>query len=148
MKSVLDIAIRKELQERITTLTSQHTPRWGKMNVHQMIEHCSRCEDMYHGKLSIKRAFLGRLLGTMMKKRILKNDMLFGRNAPTGRQLIISEMEGDIELQKKNWLKKIEQYSVYNNDNFVHPFFGPMTKEEAGVFVYKHIDHHLRQFGV
>jgi len=44
-------------------------------------------------------------------------------------------------------VKRIEQYADYNNPKFIHPFFGPMTKEQIGFFAYKHSDHHLRQFG-
>jgi hypothetical protein len=36
----------------------------------------------------------------------------------------------------------------YSNEDFIHDFFGKMTKEQIGVFAYKHTDHHLRQFGV
>jgi hypothetical protein len=147
MKSVLHNNIREELIGRIHSLTPQHTARWGKMNVHQMMEHCLRCDDMYHGELNIKRVFIGRLLGTMMKKRILKKDMLFGKNAPTAPILMIAETGGDMDAQKNKWQKRIEQYCNYSNPRFIHPFFGPMTKEEVGVFAYKHADHHLRQFG-
>jgi hypothetical protein len=147
MKSVLDNNIREELIERIHSLTPQHTPHWGKMNVHQMMEHCVRCDDMYHGKLNIKRVLIGRLLGTMLKKRILKKDMLFGKNSPTAPIMKIAETGGDMDTQKKEWQQRIEQYGNYNSSSFIHPFFGPMTKEEVGVFAYKHADHHLRQFG-
>jgi len=148
MKSVTDTRVREELVQRIHSLTPQHTARWGKMNVHQMMEHCTRCDDMYHGQLQIKRVWIGRLLGGMFKKKILKKDLPFGKNSPTAPILMIAEKEGDIEIQKKEWQERIDQYANYNNLNFIHPFFGRMTKDEVGVFAYKHADHHLRQFGV
>ena len=49
--------------------------------------------------------------------------------------------------QKKEWISRLETYSHFPDPNFIHPFFGPMTKEQVGVFAYKHADHHLRQFG-
>ncbi|HLW39010.1 MAG TPA: hypothetical protein VKX31_01370 [Brumimicrobium sp.] len=42
----------------------------------------------------------------------------------------------------------IKEYESYQNPNFVHDFFGEMTNEEIGILIYKHCDHHLRQFGV
>ena len=33
-------------------------------------------------------------------------------------------------------------------DGNVHGFFGPLTGDEWGICQYKHVDHHLRQFGV
>ena len=29
-----------------------------------------------------------------------------------------------------------------------HPVFGPLTHQQWGIFVWRHVDHHLRQFGV
>lgn len=29
-----------------------------------------------------------------------------------------------------------------------HPFFGKLTSEQWGKGIYKHLDHHLKQFGV
>jgi hypothetical protein len=147
MKSVLDPNIRQELIQRIHALSPEHKAIWGKMNVHQMIEHCTRCDDMYHGELHIKRVWLGRLLGPIFKKKILKKDLLFGKGSPTAPILMSSQTEGDMDAQKNDWQKRVEQYADYSIQHFVHPFFGPMTKEEVGVFAYKHADHHLRQFG-
>ncbi len=147
MKSLLNHPTRQELIQRIHSLTPQHNAQWGKMNVHQMIEHCTKCDDMYHGQLYIKRVLIGRLLGPIFKKKILKKDLPFGKGSPTAQVLMIAEPGGDIDLQKKQWLERIERYGNYTSEQFVHPFFGPMTKQEVCVFAYKHADHHLRQFG-
>lgn len=99
------------------------------------------------GNLKIKRVFIGRLLGPMILKKVLKDDRPFGKNSPTSPILKTIGETGDIEQQKKEWINRIEQYASYNTPTFVHPFFGPMTKEQVGFFAYKHTDHHLRQFG-
>lgn len=148
MKSVFDNNVRQELVNRINSLTPQHQAQWGKMNAFQMAKHCTSCEDMFHGKIKIKRVFIGRLIGPMLLKKALKADAPFGRNAPTAPILKTTSDSGDIEQQKKDWISRIEQYASYQDINYVHPFFGPMTKEQIGVFAYKHADHHLRQFGV
>lgn len=79
--------------------------------------------------------------------KILKDDKPFGKNSPTGPVLITLNQSGDIEIQKQEWIEKLKQYQHLTNLGFVHPFFGAMTKEQIGIFTYKHIDHHLRQFG-
>lgn len=147
MKSVLDAATRAELASRIQSLNPRHAAQWGKMNVYEMITHCNRCEDMLHGKLKIKRVLIGRLIGGMLLKKVLKDDAPFGKNSPTSPVLKTIGESGDIEAAKKEWLQRIEDYEHYNTPRFVHPFFGPMTKEQLGLFAYKHADHHLRQFG-
>jgi hypothetical protein len=146
MKSVFDTATREELVKRIHTLNPENKAQWGKMNVFEMLRHCTLCEDMFTGELRIKRVLIGRLLGKMILKKALKDDRPFGKNSPTSPVLKTIGQTGDIDHQKKEWISRIEHYSDYAAPHFVHPFFGPMTKEQIGFFVYKHADHHLRQF--
>jgi hypothetical protein len=147
MKTVFDALVREELVSRINSLSLQNNAQWGKMNVSQMLKHCILCDEMFFGKLEIKRVFIGRLLGPMMLKKVLKDDRGFGKNSPTSPLLKTTGQNCDIDLHKKEWISNIEQFAVYNNANFTHPFFGPMKKEQVGTFAYKHADHHLRQFG-
>lgn len=147
MKSVFEPLTRQELITRINSLTPQHTAQWGKMNVFQMAKHCTHAEEMYHGTLKIKRVFIGRLIGKMVLKKFIKDEKQLSKNSPTAAVLNTKDTSGNLEIQKKEWIRRIEQFGEFNNSNFIHPFFGPMTKEEIGVFAYKHDDHHLRQFG-
>lgn len=147
MKSIFDTAAREELVSRIRSLGPQNKAQWGKMDVFQMIKHCTLCDEMMLGQVKIKRVFIGRLIGPMILRKVLKDDRPFGKNSPTSPLLVTTHDHGDIEQQKKEWLSRIERYTGFSNVNFVHPFFGPMKKEQIGVFVYKHADHHLRQFG-
>lgn len=146
MKTVLDQATREELMARIDMLNSKNTAQWGQMNLYQMLRHCVLCEEMYLGEKNYKRAFIGRLLGRVSLKNVLKDDRPMGRNAPTGAEFRIHEQSGDIAAEKKKWKALIEKYARFDNHHFVHWFFGKMTKEQVGQFAYKHADHHLRQF--
>jgi hypothetical protein len=77
---------------------------------------------------------------------VLKDDKPLRRSTPTIPALVISEGMGDITSEKAKWIENIEQYANFSNPNFVHVFFGRMTREQIGQMVYKHVDHHLRQF--
>lgn len=148
MKSVFDPSTRQELVARINSLSPQSKAQWGKMDAFQMTKHCTLHEGMVFGKIIIKRVFIGRLIGPMILKKVLKDDSPVAKNSPTSPLLKTVGQSGDIEQQKKEWINTLEQYAGYNTPVFIHPFFGPMTKEQIGRFVYKHTDHHLRQFGV
>lgn len=148
MKTVFDQAIRDELIDRINLLHESSVAEWGKMNVYQMLKHCTICEEMYLGRKEYKRVFLGRLFGKIGLRNILKDETPMQRNAPTGQGFKVQEANGDVSKEKIKWISLIEEYEHYSNNNFVHWFFGNMTKEQVGLFVYKHDDHHLRQFGV
>ena len=148
MKTVFDNSTREELIARVNSLNENCKAQWGKMNVYQMLNHCTKCDDMILSKVAVKQVFLGRLFGKLALKNVLKNDKPLRKNSPTAPELIIKEKAGDVALQKPEWIKRISEYGYFDNPHFVHPFFGTMTKEQVGQLVYKHHDHHLRQFGV
>jgi uncharacterized damage-inducible protein DinB len=147
MKSVLDPSARQELIDRINSLDENSTAKWGQMNVYQMLKHCVLCEELYLGKRTEKRALMGRIFGKMGLRNILREDKPFPKGAPTSASFKVVEQTGDIVSEKQRWIDLLEQYSNYSTD-FTHWFFGKMTKEQVGQFVYKHDDHHLRQFNV
>lgn len=147
MKSVFDSAVRGELSARINSLSPQHTALWGKMNVYQMVRHCMLCDKMFFGELKIKRVWMGRLFGKMVLKKVLKDEKPFNKNAPTSPLLKTGPDGEDMDQLKNEWSASMDHFATYNNPGFVHPFFGPMTREQVGYLAYKHTDHHLRQFG-
>jgi hypothetical protein len=146
MKTIFDKSTREELIHRINTLNENSIPLWGKMNVYQMLKHCTLWEEMIFGKNKYKRVFIGYLFGRMALRNILKNEAPLRRNTPTIPELIIKEKNNDIIVEKKKWILMIEAYENFSNEDLIHPFFGKMTREQIGYFVYKHTDHHLRQF--
>jgi hypothetical protein len=145
MKTIFDTTTREELIRRISTLNENSTAQWGKMNVSQMLKHCTLTEEMYLGKKHYKRAFIGRLFGKIALKRVLKDENPLTRNTPTLPELRITA-NGDIAAEKGKWIGLLEEYGHLSEPGFVHPFFGKMTKEQVGHVAYKHADHHLRQF--
>ena len=148
MKSIFNPENRNEVIRRIGSLGAASKAQWGKMSVGQMIRHCSQCEEYYYGKVAVKRSFLGRLIGKFAIKGLLKNDNVkLGKNAPTATAFRVTEDTLDVEAGKRKWTSLIEDYGSYKQPFFDHWFFGRMSKEQLGQFVYKHCDHHLRQFG-
>jgi hypothetical protein len=149
MKSIFLKATRDEVINRINSLNEASKAQWGKMTVAQMVRHCALCEEYYYGNITIKRSFPGRLLGRVAINSILKDDVnSFRKNASTPPPLKVSESHLDLETEKANWKNLIGKYETFKGEKFKHWFFGEMTKEQLGQFIYKHGDHHLRQFGV
>ncbi len=148
MKTVFDQDTRDELIRRINTVTPNSTARWGKMNVNQMLRHCTLWEEWVAGRKIYKRAFLGRIFGKMALNTFLKDDRPLGRNSPTISAFTIARIgDGeDIASGQAKWIALIQGYAHFSNPGFIHSFFGKMTKEQIGQLAYKHADHHLRQF--
>ncbi len=144
MKSVFDKTTREELINRINLLNENSTAQWGKMNVYQMLKHCTLWEEMLLGKKQYRQSFLGRLFGKIALRNILKDGPM-KPNLPTVPSFKISG-NGDVAAAKSKWIDLIKEHSLQNSSGIVHPFFGKLTAEQAGRIAYKHIDHHLRQF--
>jgi len=144
MKSLFDKATRDELVDRINLLHEQSAAQWGKMNVAQMVKHCAQWDEMALGKKKYQQSFMGKLFGRMALKDMMKDEPA-KRNLPTVPSFKITEHVNFAEERKK-WLVLMNEYGSYAGDGFLHPFFGKMTREQAGQMAYKHADHHLRQF--
>ncbi len=111
-----------------------------------MLRHCTLWDEMLRGDKKYKQAFIGRLFGKLALKNLLKDDKPLTRNVPTITDLKV-QGDGDLEAEKAKWIANLKQYAHYSNPDLVHPFFGKMSREQVGYLVYKHTDHHLRQFG-
>ena len=145
MKSIFDKTTRDELIIRINALDENSRPQWGKMNVYQMLKHCTLWEEMLLGKKQYRQSFLGRLFGKIALKSMLKDEPM-KLNLPTVPSFKISG-NGDVTTAKAEWVNLIGEHGQKKSSGFVHPFFGKLTQEQAGKMAYKHIDHHLKQFG-
>lgn len=150
MKTIFDQNIREELIGRITQINKSNKPDWGKMNISQMLKHNSYWNGWILGKDNhkYKHAFLGKLFGKIALKKMIRDEKPFDKNIPTSEQFKVKETTADLEFEKSVWISLIKEYENYDNPNFIHDFFGKMTKGEIGILVYKHTDHHLRQFGL
>jgi hypothetical protein len=149
MKSLFEKDSYQEIIQRINKLTPATTRQWGKMEVAQMLAHCS---EAFHVPLSDKkmpRMFMGILLAWMMKHKMY-NDSPWKRNLPTAPNFIIRDKR-DFDAEKQKLTDLVGKFFTAGPDNvgkFPHPFFGTFTKEQWGKCMYKHLDHHLTQFGV
>ncbi len=146
MKTVFDKSTRDELIQRIDLLNEKSKAQWGKMKVSQMLKHCTLWDEMALGKTKYKHSFLGKLFGKTALRKMMKDEPI-KKNLPTVPSFVIKD-NIDVDTEKIKWIRLLHEYDHFSNDNFIHPFFGVMTKENTGYVVYKHADHHLRQFGV
>ncbi|PKA99224.1 uncharacterized protein DUF1569 [Flavobacteriaceae bacterium MAR_2009_75] len=149
MKTIFDQNTRTELIKRIEKINENSKTEWGKMNVFQMLKHNTYWNGWIIGKdkHTYKQEFIGKIFGKIALRKMIKDEKPFGKNIPTSSQFKAKDFNGDLEKEKNEWISLIKEYENYNNPNFVHDFFGKMTKEQIGILVYKHCDHHLRQFG-
>ncbi len=149
MKSIFNPNDNNEFIERINKLTPQSKGVWGKMNVAQMFVHLQLISQMALGEVKFKKSILGIFFGRFAKK-IFINHQPFPKNLMTDPNLIIVE-EKKFEEEKNKLILLIKKFqSLHSNQlkDSVHPIFGKLTFKEWDTLQWKHVDHHLRQFGV
>ena len=103
---------------------------------------------MAAGKKRTEQAMLGKLIGWIFFKDFV-GEKPFGKNGPTGPEFIVHDEPDFQETQKKvgSLLNEFHAMGEKGCDGNIHGFFGKMTGKDWGVTQYKHMDHHLRQFG-
>jgi hypothetical protein len=149
MPSIFDKTDNAEFIKRINSLRADTQPLWGTMSVAQMLPHCGVAIRIAFGEPLLKRGLFGILFGGYIKKSIMKDEP-FKQNSPTAKPFIIKDPKTFIE-EKEALIKLIKRFaderqSVLRKNP--HPVFGSMTSKEWDKLMCKHLDHHLRQFGV
>jgi hypothetical protein len=147
MATFLDDRDRAHLMARLGALTSVSQPRWGKFTVGGMLRHLRESARMASGELSVPDA--GKKVFQMFPlKHLILYVLPFPKSAPTSPLLLAASPEEFEETMRQLTAAMDGFLHAENRASPPHPLFGPLTRKEWGALVYKHTDHHLRQFGV
>ena len=150
MKNVFDPAVTAELIHRIEKLSPESPGLWGKMSVDQMLAHCCVAYEMaFTDKHPKANPILRFLLKTFVKNGVV-NEVPYKKNLPTSPAFRIKN-EKNFDEEKARLIAFLEQTLAVGEAGFEgreSPSFGPMTAKEWNNLFYKHLDHHLTQFGV
>jgi hypothetical protein len=148
MKNLFEPSVVHELKERVNALRRDSERVWGKMNAAQMLAHCSVSMEGAVGEKRPPRIFIGRLLGPIAKPDFL-NEKPMKHNSPTDKSFVIKE-DRDFVVERERLLGLIDRFAAGGPGGCTkhpHSFFGALTPEEWARGMYKHLDHHLQQFG-
>lgn len=145
MKSLFDENAYQEIVQRLQSLSDNQTRQWGKMDVGQMLHHCQQPLNIALGRKKIKKQFFP--LAFLFKKS-LYNDKPWRKNLPTVSSFKVGEKK-DFQTEKEKLLELTEVFHKKKEESkwAPHPVFGKFSPEQWGQMQYKHLDHHLRQFG-
>ena len=149
MKSILNPVEKNEIIERIEKLTSESKPLWGKMNVLQMLEHCTTSVKLALGEIKPELIKERLEFGIKAKPRVFETEE-FGKSLPTSKEFL-EFTEGDFDSKKSGLIYYINYYSNQNPESevlHIHPILGDLNVKEWGILIRKHTNHHLEQFGV
>lgn len=147
----LDDAATASLIQRIEQLEESKAPLWGKMNATQMLAHCSTALKMAFGDVPVKIRFSPWKAGIA---RLIFVDLFpFPKNSPTAPELHPGKKmkaSRDFLSEREELIRQLRRMLAAAPDHTFapHPLFRHMSRDQYGKLIYKHLDHHLRQFGV
>jgi hypothetical protein len=149
MKSLFEASDVRELKGRIASLKPDSAAQWGSMSVAQAVAHCTATMDWALGVSARPRVLMGRVFGGFVKRMVLKDEAPLPHNTPTDKTLVIHD-DPDLTKEKERLSGAIDRFAAGGPAACTvhpHPFFGKLTPQEWAILMYKHLDHHLRQFG-
>lgn len=150
MKNLFEESSRAEVRHRVQRLRADSQRQWGRMNAAQAVAHCAHSLEMALGERKPPRVFIGRVMGWAIKPLALGNDAPMRRNSPTVPEIEMKDAR-DLEVERPRLLALIDRFGAAGPAGCTahpHSFFGRLTADEWAILMYKHLDHHLRQFGV
>ncbi|MGB0883296.1 MAG: DUF1569 domain-containing protein [Flavobacteriales bacterium] len=150
MKNVYDPSVNQEIKDRVNAIDANTTPQWGKMNAAQMIAHCNVAYEMCYEDNHKKPNGFMKFIMKIMIKPIVIGDKPFKKNSRTAPQFLVED-ERVFETEKSRlfaYLDKTTELGASHFEGKESHSFGALTADEWNVMFYKHLNHHLEQFGV
>ncbi|AUP79281.1 DUF1569 domain-containing protein [Flavivirga eckloniae] len=150
MKNIFDLNETNTIIGRVNNLELTTQPNWGKMSVDQMLAHCNVTYELAFENIHPKPGAFKKALLKLFVKSIVVNEKPYKKNSRTAPEFLISDSK-NFQAEKErliNYLKKTQELGAEYFDNKESHSFGKLSKQEWNNMFYKHIDHHLNQFGV
>jgi hypothetical protein len=146
MGSLRDETARKLVVQRLQGLTPATKPKWGRMDASRVLCHLGDTLAMAVGDVPTqpmnRKAF-----HRFPLKHLILYVLPFPKGAPTAPELL-STAPGNFDADRQRVLELIDRLAAAPDTmGPENPFFGPLTNEEWNALQWKHLDHHLRQFG-
>jgi Protein of unknown function (DUF1569) len=148
MRSLFEPASKQSILERLAALSPGAPRQWGKMDASQMMAHCSVALEAGTGDRPLKQKLIGKIFAPFVRSSFL-GEKPFGKNGPTDPTFIVTDKR-DFVKEKERLAGLVDRFCERGPSEAgknTHSFLGRISGDDWGVIMYKHIDHHLRQFG-
>jgi hypothetical protein len=145
MTTIFDPSTRQALAKRFRQITPESQRRWGSMTSAQVVAHLTDALRMALGDLPI--AMRKTPLRFTPIKQLIIYVAPFPKGAPTAPELL-ARSASDFDAEARSFVEMLDRCADATQRLAPqHPAFGTMSRRDWGVLIYRHTDHHLRQFG-
>lgn len=147
MKSLWQDEVRREIVARAGRITDDTKPLWGRMTADRMLSHITEAVRMATGELAVKPKKTP--LRFFPLKQLAIYVLPMPKGLPTAPELLAGP-QGSVADGQRDLQRALDSFANRRSDAVMppHPVFWRMSRFTWGVQAYRHIDHHLRQFGV
>jgi len=148
--NVFQSAVIDALTDRIEHLRPDTRPQWGVMSATRMLAHCCVAYEMVFEQKHPRPNPLMRFMLRLAVKQGVVGDAPYKRNTRTAPAFIIRD-ERNFETEQQRlvvYLRRVQLMGERQFEGKESLSFGPLTAHEWNVLFYKHLHHHLTQFGV
>lgn len=151
IEDMFDSQGKERMLTRIDTLTPDSKAHWGKMSVGQMLAHCNVAYEIAHepGKHAPLGA-MGKFLARVFAKNLVVGNKPYPKSSPTAPMFIMNNTK-DFEAEKPRliaYINKTFEQGATHYEGLENMTFGKLSSKQWNTLFSKHLDHHLRQFGV
>jgi hypothetical protein len=149
MTTLFDAAVNTEILTRIEKLSPELKAKWGKMSVEQMLAHVNLTLQVNWGYLELKPVLMAKFFRGI-SRRILLGKKPFPKHLPADNKTLAKTLPdfATEKLRVEDAIKMYIEKGPAGLSKNPHNLLGKITPEESAFISYKHLDHHLRQFGV
>ena len=148
--NIFNAETANEIINRIEQLTPSTKANWGTMDAAKMLAHCNVTYEMVYDNIHPKpNGFLKFILKLLVKGKVV-SDKAYPKNGKTAPQFIIKS-DKDFSVEKNRlieFIKKTQDLGEAHFNGKESHSFGELNTQEWNNMFYKHVDHHLNQFGV
>jgi hypothetical protein len=150
MKDLYHPVLASALKARLALLRPESERLWGRMTPAQAAAHCAAGLEMALGDRKPPRVLMGSLIGWLIKPMVFGSDAPMHRNSPTAQELVVADQR-ELAHERERLIALIDRFIAAGPAGCTthpHSFFGRLKAEQWSMLMYKHLDHHLRQFGL
>ena len=140
------------LERRISLLNADTPRRWGKMTAHEMVCHLSDSFSAMLGERPVSEPVSWSPLRRRITRYIaLQTPLPWPKGVPTLPEVnphIGGTRPTQFDLDRAQLTALLRRFVMPGTRYAAHPMFGTMSRELWMIWTFRHVDHHLRQFGL
>lgn len=150
MTDIFDSKETDAVIARINKLKPTTLPLWGKMSVDQMLAHCNVVYEMVYDNKHPKPNGFAKMMLKLFVKNTVVGTKPYKKNSKTAPQFLVTDSKHFVEEKARltDYLKKTQSLGGDYFAGKESHSLGSLTKQEWNNMFYKHLNHHLNQFGV